>query len=128
MIFVDTEKGRTTNFYSPFSFVAVFVSGIRDGQNQDPVSRINIPDPQHCRGPLQCCAYSQPKRSYLFLLLHHINFTQLLIYFLSFLFSFTHAWLRILIRGSLPAADFSEANANSDTDPYLSVPKQAQFV
>jgi hypothetical protein len=43
--FVDTEKGMTTNFFSPLSFVAVFDpgSGIRDpdpgsgmGKNQDP--------------------------------------------------------------------------------------------
>jgi hypothetical protein len=43
----------TTNFFSPFSFVAVFGSGNRDpgsgmGKNQDPGSGINIPDPQHC--------------------------------------------------------------------------------
>jgi hypothetical protein len=42
----------TTNFFSPLSFDAVFVSGIRDpgsgmGTNQDPGSGINIPDPQH---------------------------------------------------------------------------------
>jgi hypothetical protein len=42
----------TINFFSPLSFVAVFGSGIRDpgsrkGKNQDPVSGINIPDPQH---------------------------------------------------------------------------------
>jgi hypothetical protein len=60
--FVATKKGLTTNFFSPFSFVAVFASGIRDpgsgmgknqdpgsglGKNQDPGSGINIPDPQH---------------------------------------------------------------------------------
>ncbi len=28
--FVATQKGMTTNFYSPLSFVAVFGSGIRD--------------------------------------------------------------------------------------------------
>jgi hypothetical protein len=49
----------TTNFFSPLSFVAVFGSGIRDpgseirdpgsgmGENQDPGTGINIPDPQH---------------------------------------------------------------------------------
>ena len=42
----------TTNFFSPFSFVAVFGSGNRDpgsgmGKNQDPGSGIKIPDPQH---------------------------------------------------------------------------------
>jgi hypothetical protein len=37
----------TTNFFSPLSFVAVF--GSRMGKNQDPGSRINIPDPQHCK-------------------------------------------------------------------------------
>jgi len=47
-----------TSFFSPLSFVAVFGSGIRDpgsgmGKNQDPGSGINIPDPQHCPGPLQ---------------------------------------------------------------------------
>ncbi len=35
--FVATNKGMTTNFFSPLSFFAVFGSGIRD----------NIPDPQH---------------------------------------------------------------------------------
>jgi hypothetical protein len=39
--------------FSPLSFVAVFGSGIRDpgsgmGKNQDPGSRIIIPDPPHC--------------------------------------------------------------------------------
>jgi hypothetical protein len=38
----------TTNIFSPLSFVAVFGSGIRDGKNQDPGFRKNIPDPQHC--------------------------------------------------------------------------------
>ncbi len=51
--FSATKKGMTTNFFSPLSFVAVLGSGIRDpgsgtGKNQDPVSGINIPDPQHC--------------------------------------------------------------------------------
>ncbi len=32
MIFVATKKGRTTNFFSSLSFVAVFGFGIRDGQ------------------------------------------------------------------------------------------------
>jgi hypothetical protein len=50
--FVATKKGMITDF-SPLSFAAVFVSGIRDpgsgmGKNQDPGSGINIPDPQHC--------------------------------------------------------------------------------
>jgi hypothetical protein len=41
-----------TNFFSPLSFVAVLKSGIRDprsgkGENQDPGSGINIPDPPH---------------------------------------------------------------------------------
>ncbi len=35
-----------TNFFSPFSFIAVFGSGM--GKNQDPGSGINISDPQHC--------------------------------------------------------------------------------
>jgi hypothetical protein len=30
VIFMVTKKGRTTNFFSPLSFVAVFGSGIRD--------------------------------------------------------------------------------------------------
>ncbi len=54
MKFVATKKGtgRTTNFFSPLSFVAIFGSGIRDpgsgmSKNQDPGSGINIPDPQH---------------------------------------------------------------------------------
>jgi hypothetical protein len=45
--FVATKKGLTTNFFSPFSFVAVFGSGSGMGKNQDPGSGINIPDPQH---------------------------------------------------------------------------------
>jgi hypothetical protein len=57
--FVATKKGFTTNFFSPFSLVAVFGSGIRGprsgiwdpgsrmGKNQDSGSGINIPDPQH---------------------------------------------------------------------------------
>ncbi len=41
------------NFFSPFSFVAVLGSGIRDpgcgtGKNQNPGSGISIPDPQRC--------------------------------------------------------------------------------
>ncbi len=36
-------------FFSPFSFVAVFGSGIRDGKKSG--SEINIPDPQHCLAP-----------------------------------------------------------------------------
>jgi hypothetical protein len=52
--FVATKKRMTTNFVSPLSFVAVYGSGIRDlgsemGKNQDTVSGINIPDPQHCK-------------------------------------------------------------------------------
>ncbi len=42
-----TKKGRTTNFFSPLSFVAVFGSGM--DKNQDPGSGINIPDPQHVK-------------------------------------------------------------------------------
>jgi hypothetical protein len=47
----------TTNFFSPFSFVAVFGSRIQDpgsemGKNQDPGSGKNIPDPQHCLQPV----------------------------------------------------------------------------
>jgi hypothetical protein len=38
----------TKIFFSPFSFVPVFGSGM--GKNQDPGSGINIPDPPHCRG------------------------------------------------------------------------------
>jgi hypothetical protein len=39
-------------FFSPLSFLPVLGSGIRDpgsgmGENQDPGSGINIPDPQH---------------------------------------------------------------------------------
>jgi hypothetical protein len=50
---VATKKGSTTNFFSSFSFVAVFGSGIRDlrsgiDKNQDPGYGINTPDPQHC--------------------------------------------------------------------------------
>jgi hypothetical protein len=46
------KKGMTTYFFSFLSFIAVFGSEIRDlgsgmGKNQDPRSRINIPDPQH---------------------------------------------------------------------------------
>ncbi len=42
MIFVATKKGRTTNFFSPFSFVAVFGSGILDQRSEirDPRSGI----------------------------------------------------------------------------------------
>jgi len=39
VIFVATKKGRITNLFSPFSFVAVFGSGIWNGQNS--VSGIN---------------------------------------------------------------------------------------
>jgi predicted nucleotidyltransferase len=46
VIFVATKKCRTTNFISPFSFVAVFGSGIRDEKKSG--SGINIPNPQHC--------------------------------------------------------------------------------
>jgi hypothetical protein len=53
--FVATKKGLTKKFFSSLilSLVTVFGSGIRDprsgmGKNQDPGSRINIPDPQHC--------------------------------------------------------------------------------
>jgi hypothetical protein len=45
--FVATKKYMANNFFSPLSFVAVFGSGM--GKNQDPVSRTNIPDPQHCK-------------------------------------------------------------------------------
>ncbi len=46
-IFVAAKKGRTTIFFHPSFFVAIFGSGIRD-----PGSGLNIPDPQHwhCRG------------------------------------------------------------------------------
>jgi hypothetical protein len=50
---VATTKCRTTNFFSPFSFVAVFGSGIRDtrswirDKNQDPGYGLNNPDLQH---------------------------------------------------------------------------------
>ncbi len=45
------KKGMTTNFFLTLSFSAVFGSGIRDpgsgmGENHDPGSGINIPDPQ----------------------------------------------------------------------------------
>jgi hypothetical protein len=48
-----TKKVMTTNFFSPLSFIDVFVFGIRDpgsgmDKNQDPGSGKNIPDPQHC--------------------------------------------------------------------------------
>jgi hypothetical protein len=47
-----------TNFFSPLSFVTVFGSEIRDpgsgmGKNQDPGSRINIPDPPHCKNRIE---------------------------------------------------------------------------
>jgi hypothetical protein len=47
------KRFEKKNFFSPLSFVAVFGSGIREsgsviGKNQDPGSRINIPDPQLC--------------------------------------------------------------------------------
>ncbi len=45
VIFVATKKGRTTIFFSPLSFVAVFGSGVWDGQKSG--SGINNPDPQH---------------------------------------------------------------------------------
>jgi predicted nucleotidyltransferase len=45
VIFVATQKGRATNFISALPFVAVFGSGIRDGQKSG--SGINIPDPPH---------------------------------------------------------------------------------
>jgi hypothetical protein len=47
VIFVATKKGRTTNFFSPLSFVAIFGSEIRDGQKLGSGININIPDPQH---------------------------------------------------------------------------------
>jgi hypothetical protein len=40
------KKLMKTNFISPLSFVAVFGSGIRDGQISG--SGMFIPDPQHC--------------------------------------------------------------------------------
>jgi hypothetical protein len=46
------KKGMTTKFFSPFSFIVVFGSGIRDprsgireGKNQDPGSRIRDKHP-----------------------------------------------------------------------------------
>jgi hypothetical protein len=33
---------------NPGSGMEKYGSGIRDGKNTDPGSRINIPDPQHC--------------------------------------------------------------------------------
>ncbi len=50
MKFVATNRGMTTNFFSPLSFVAVFGSGIRDpgsgmGKNQDPGSEIGDKHP-----------------------------------------------------------------------------------
>jgi hypothetical protein len=52
--YVAPKKGMAKKNFSPLSLVAVLDpgSGIRDpgsgmGKNQDPGSRINIPDPQH---------------------------------------------------------------------------------
>ena len=50
------KKGKTTNkvfsllflWLDPGSEIRDPGSGNRDGKNQDPGSRINIPDPQHC--------------------------------------------------------------------------------
>ncbi len=39
-------KNDKKNFFSPLSFVAVFVSGIGKKKTG---SGINIPDPQHCQ-------------------------------------------------------------------------------
>jgi hypothetical protein len=44
VIFVATKKGRTTHFFPPLSFVAVFGFGIRDGQKSG--SWMFIPDLQ----------------------------------------------------------------------------------
>jgi hypothetical protein len=44
VIFLATKKGRTANFFSPLSFVAIFGSGMDN-------SGINIPDPQHRCAP-----------------------------------------------------------------------------
>jgi hypothetical protein len=58
--FVATKKGKTTNFFHPSLFVAVFAFWIRNpgwvkirirdpgSWIRDPGSGINIPDPQHC--------------------------------------------------------------------------------
>jgi hypothetical protein len=63
VILEATKKSRTTYFFSPLTFVAVFGYGIRDpgSEIRDPGpgtygkksgsdlgSGINIPDPQHC--------------------------------------------------------------------------------
>jgi hypothetical protein len=44
---MTTKKGRTTNFFSPFSFLFFMDPGTGMDKNQDPGSVINIPDPQH---------------------------------------------------------------------------------
>jgi hypothetical protein len=48
VIFVATKKDRTKIFFHP-SLLLLFLDP-RSGmdKNQDPGSRINIPDPQHC--------------------------------------------------------------------------------
>jgi hypothetical protein len=44
--FMATKKGMTTNFFTPL-LVLFLDPGSGIGKNQDPGSRINIPDPQH---------------------------------------------------------------------------------
>jgi hypothetical protein len=54
---VAIKKGTYDNkFFSTLSFVAVFGSGM--GKNQDPGSRINIPDPQHWSKEIASTEYS----------------------------------------------------------------------
>jgi hypothetical protein len=41
------KKGMTTNFFHPCLSLLLLDPGSGMGKNQDPVSGINIPDPQH---------------------------------------------------------------------------------
>jgi hypothetical protein len=55
--FVATKKSMKTIFFHPSLLLRFLDPGseIRDPgwvKNQDPVSRINIPDPQHCKNPV----------------------------------------------------------------------------
>ena len=43
----------TKIFFHPFLLLLFLDPGSGMGKNQDPGSGINIPDPQHCPGPLQ---------------------------------------------------------------------------
>ena len=46
--FMATKNGVTTNFFHPSLLLLFLDLGSWMGKNQDPGSRINIPNPQHC--------------------------------------------------------------------------------